>query len=123
MQGLIEMTERVLVANGVQASEAEQEPYVFCDYCDPSEPCLDCENRNRATASHRGEVYENPSTVSAIEVDGADLDDAAAIESAKLPDGKTCADCFHLHRCTWLISVDPTNTDCDWTPSRFRQRK
>ncbi|SRR5260370_20951840 len=26
----------------------------FCDFCDPSEPCLECENRNRAELSHHG---------------------------------------------------------------------
>lgn len=38
-----------------------------------------------------------------------------------LPPGKTCADCFHLKRCTWLISVNPKNLVCDWSPSRFRE--
>jgi hypothetical protein len=39
-----------------------------------------------------------------------------------LPPGKTCADCAHVIRCTWLFSVDRTNTHCDWSPSRFRLR-
>lgn len=41
--------------------------------------------------------------------------------SMKLPPDKTCADCFHLRRCTWLISVNPSNVECDWAPSRFRE--
>jgi hypothetical protein len=37
-----------------------------------------------------------------------------------LPAGRTCADCAHVERCRWLISVTETNTHCDWSPSRFR---
>jgi len=38
-----------------------------------------------------------------------------------LPEGKTCADCFHFKRtCEWLISCAPTRTQCDWYPIRFR---
>lgn len=36
-----------------------------------------------------------------------------------LPIGKTCAGCAHIKRCTWLISVNPENTTCDWSPSRY----
>jgi len=40
--------------------------------------------------------------------------------SMLLPLGKTCADCHHFKRtCEWLISCDPTNSWCDWAPSRF----
>jgi hypothetical protein len=39
----------------------------------------------------------------------------------QLPTGKTCADCGHFKRCAWLISCAPTNTRCDWAPSRFRE--
>lgn len=41
-------------------------------------------------------------------------------EDMDLPPGRTCADCTHVERCRWLISVDETNTHCDWSPSRFR---
>ena len=38
-----------------------------------------------------------------------------------LPDGKTCADCYHFKRtCEWLISCPPTRIRCDWYPIRFR---
>lgn len=42
-----------------------------------------------------------------------------ATTDMQLPPGKTCADCYHLKRCTWLISVVASNTHCDWSPSRF----
>lgn len=41
-------------------------------------------------------------------------------DDMKLPEGKTCADCHWFKRCDWLISCKPTNTECDWSPSRFR---
>lgn len=37
----------------------------------------------------------------------------------QLPPGKTCFDCRHYTRCTWLISTAPSRTSCDWAPSRF----
>jgi hypothetical protein len=40
-----------------------------------------------------------------------------------LPPGKTCKDCVHFSRCEWLISCEPGNETCDWSPSRFRPRK
>jgi hypothetical protein len=39
-----------------------------------------------------------------------------------IPDGKTCNDCRHYERCRWLLSREPTETKCDWTPSRFAAR-
>jgi hypothetical protein len=40
----------------------------------------------------------------------------------RLPLGKTCADCRHIKRCSWLIGEDGTDTSCDWHPSRFDER-
>jgi hypothetical protein len=40
-------------------------------------------------------------------------------DDMKLPDGKTCNDCIHFQRCSWLISCSPNNTNCDWSPSKF----
>ncbi len=41
-------------------------------------------------------------------------------DSMALPAGKTCGDCFHFKRtCAWLISCNPANITCDWSPSRF----
>lgn len=40
----------------------------------------------------------------------------------KLPEGKTCADCAYYKRCYALFECPSTNTECDWAPSRFRQR-
>lgn len=41
----------------------------------------------------------------------------------KLPEGKTCSDCVHSERCSWLIGIKGTETQCDWLPSRFFERK
>lgn len=43
------------------------------------------------------------------------------VPTMNLPEGKTCSDCAHLYRCTVLFNCDPTNTHCDWDPSRFRE--
>ena len=40
-------------------------------------------------------------------------------DEMKLPEGKTCEDCFHLYKCTQLFNVTITNTVCDFYPSRF----
>lgn len=42
-----------------------------------------------------------------------DYDDMA------LPEGMTCERCFHFKRCTMLFQCKPSNTSCDWAPSRF----
>jgi hypothetical protein len=40
-----------------------------------------------------------------------------------LPAGKTCSDCVHFQRtCIWLIGCKPTNTRCDWNPSRYTKK-
>lgn len=39
-----------------------------------------------------------------------------------LPEGKTCSDCAHYKQCVALFDCPATNTECDWAPSRFRQR-
>jgi hypothetical protein len=36
-----------------------------------------------------------------------------------LPEGMTCADCRHYHFCEQFFSCPATNTNCDWSPSRF----
>lgn len=42
----------------------------------------------------------------------------------QLPEGMTCVDCGHWRRCKALIStIDPTNTRCDWDPSRFQPKQ
>lgn len=44
-------------------------------------------------------------------------------DKMRLPVGKTCGECGHFTRtCVWLISCKPTNTTCDWSPSRFREK-
>jgi len=37
----------------------------------------------------------------------------------QLPAGRTCSDCAHFARCAGLFQCKPTNTTCDWSPSRF----
>jgi len=43
-------------------------------------------------------------------------------DDMKLPPGKTCGDCAHLRRCKALFGCKPTNTECDFSPSRFVAR-
>lgn len=38
------------------------------------------------------------------------------------PEGKTCADCVHFKRCAWLLSYTGAETQCDWTPSKFKPK-
>jgi hypothetical protein len=41
----------------------------------------------------------------------------------KLPPGKTCNDCVHYVRCTMVLGLKvDVNTECDWIPSKFRER-
>lgn len=36
-----------------------------------------------------------------------------------LPPGMTCADCEHCRRCCGMFGKKPTDTECDFSPSRF----
>ena len=36
-----------------------------------------------------------------------------------LPEGKTCKDCKHYHRCGQFINIDGDEIQCDFSPSRF----
>lgn len=36
------------------------------------------------------------------------------------PAGLTCSDCFAFGFCRKLFACKPTNTTCDWSPSRFQ---
>lgn len=41
-----------------------------------------------------------------------------------LPRGRTCADCFHINRCTLLgYTSSPHNTWCDFLPVRFHEMR
>jgi hypothetical protein len=44
--------------------------------------------------------------------------DLADPEKMKLPKGKTCGDCRHIHRCKAIFGHVETDTYCDWSPSR-----
>lgn len=44
-------------------------------------------------------------------------------DDMKLPEGKTCGDCAHYSKCEWLIRCKSNNTECDWAPSRFFEKK
>ncbi len=44
-------------------------------------------------------------------------------EQMNLPDGKTCGDCVHYHRCCAIYGRIPADGVCDWSPSRFREAK
>jgi hypothetical protein len=39
-----------------------------------------------------------------------------------LPAGKTCAGCVHAHRCTTIFGQKPTDTACQFIPSRWLVR-
>lgn len=39
-----------------------------------------------------------------------------------LPEGKTCADCVHVRRCTGIFGVSPLDEGCDFFPVRFREQ-
>lgn len=49
-----------------------------------------------------------------------EVSDPGYAAEMNLPPGKTCSDCAHFKRCSWLISAEPERTYCDWHPSRFR---
>jgi hypothetical protein len=38
----------------------------------------------------------------------------------RLPAGKTCGDCAHCRKCCAMFGHVPTDTSCDFYPSRFR---
>jgi hypothetical protein len=37
-------------------------------------------------------------------------------------DGKTCADCYNVDRCVALFGTKPSDTYCQWIPSRAHYR-
>ena len=37
----------------------------------------------------------------------------------KLPEGKTCGDCVHFKKCSWLVQAIGEWKECDFFPSRF----
>src|SRR5262245_39038649 len=43
-------------------------------------------------------------------------------DGMSLPEGKTCADCFHFERCTALFNPNQAPEVCDFAPSQFEQR-
>jgi len=44
---------------------------------------------------------------------------ASNLDQMNLPEGKTCGDCAHCHRCTMMFGHIPEDESCDWSPSRF----
>lgn len=47
-------------------------------------------------------------------------DEQSVQDSMRLPPGLQCGDCFAFAHCKGLFGCEPTNTRCDWAPSRFR---
>lgn len=43
-------------------------------------------------------------------------------DDMNIPHGKTCGDCAHFGKCSWLVSAKPEWTSCDFYPIRFRPR-
>lgn len=37
-----------------------------------------------------------------------------------LPDGKTCAECTHVERCTTMFGAKRDDKSCGWGPIRFK---
>jgi hypothetical protein len=42
-------------------------------------------------------------------------------DEMSLPEGKTCGNCVHLHRCKWLCGHIPEDEVCDFYPIRFQE--
>lgn len=60
-------------------------------------------------------VWIHPSEPSMLNYDPSDPD------KMKLPAGKTCGHCAHIKRCKAMFGHVETDTDCDWSPSRFAE--
>lgn len=43
-------------------------------------------------------------------------------DDMKLPEGKTCASCFHLQKCVELFGGDPSYEYCSFSPSRYIEK-
>lgn len=39
----------------------------------------------------------------------------------KLPPGNTCGDCVHIRKCLAMFGHIPSDTYCDFWPSRYRE--
>jgi hypothetical protein len=39
-----------------------------------------------------------------------------------LPQDKTCGDCVHIRRCNAIFGHMASDEQCDWYPSKFRER-
>lgn len=39
------------------------------------------------------------------------------------PNGLTCGDCAHFKRCVMLFRQRATEAECDWIPSRFKEKE
>ncbi len=50
-------------------------------------------------------------------------DDWRAQYNMLLMDGKTCSDCIRCEKCCTLFGSKPTNTSCEWYPSRVIYKK
>lgn len=41
----------------------------------------------------------------------------------RYPQETTCSNCRYFQRCKWLLNRQGTETQCDWTPSRFAAKR
>ncbi len=48
---------------------------------------------------------------------------AVTFGNMNLPQGKTCGDCVHIPRCNAIYGHMASDEQCDWYPSRFRERE
>lgn len=67
-----------------------------------------CVNCSRTKDQHLGENLDCPGS------------SKTRYGTMNLPAGRTCNDCAHFRtHCSWLLSRNGTETDCDWFPIRF----
>lgn len=39
-----------------------------------------------------------------------------------LPEGVTCGDCYHFHRCNAMFGHIAEDETCDWAPRRYHKK-
>lgn len=50
-------------------------------------------------------------------------DEHSDVHNMSLPPGKTCWDCRRFERCNKVYGHISADEVCDWSPSRFREKK
>ena len=50
-------------------------------------------------------------------------EERAEASDMELPKQMTCRHCAYFMRCVRLFNCKPNNTECDWSPSRFTEKR